>query len=156
MRYTTEIAEKHRTSRHFDFGKKFGHFLKPVLPDPVCRLAAATCRFQIMGKNAHADNGVALRSENSPSWIGEGRWICTQIQTVGNRPSDSFKRNGPRSEWVTGHSFEAADDILGCFALTMQDVIDALGQVDEGQRIVIDLVDIYDLFKTQIDHLKCD
>ena len=152
IRYTTnltktEINDKRRPGRNFRIAEQVKTHLSTILPQEICEVAIATCRFSIMGRDAHNDNGQALRNmhrEASPPWICEGRWIHTRLQTYGYLPSTRFQRTGTteKSVWVVGDSFAAADSILECFGLTMRDVLEHYGNVDTTERKVIDLVDI--------------
>lgn len=103
-------------------------------------LALATCRFTIMGSDAHNYNGGPSRTQLwRPSC--QNRWCLTKLQTLGYLPSRNFRRNG-RSEWVESNCFAGADDILQFFNLNMNEVLAKFGNVQRNERKIIDLKDV--------------
>jgi len=100
--------------------------------------------FQIMGRDAHNDQGMALRSMSS-NWKwknGCGRWVHTATRSYGFLPRiGNWQRNGG-SEWAWADNFRAADEILGAFDLTMEDVIASDGPIEDGERRIYDLPSI--------------
>lgn len=143
----TEMTTNRRPSRYFDVAKQTKDHLRILLPHEACEAAIATCRFAIMGRDAHNDNGQALRNtdgDNHLLWIGQGRWIHTRLQTYGHLPSNHFRRTGTtdRSIWAISDCFAGADDILNCFGLNMHQVLDHYGNVASTERKVIDLVNV--------------
>jgi len=93
-----------------------------------------------MGKDAHNDNGQALRSAHSIRKFksGKGRWVHTRLDTKGTIPTTNF-RGRPRGRFVWADSFDGANDILECFGLEIGQVLDHFGNVDDLERMIFDL-----------------
>jgi len=135
---STALLARSRPRRHWDFGEQHADLMRSVFPgtsQDVRRKAAATCRICVMGKDAVTHNGSASRR-------GSGRWVYTRMQTEGHRPNTIRWSVQKRIGWVEGNSFDAADDVLGCFGLSIEDVISHFGSIDENERFMVDLVDI--------------
>lgn len=130
-----------RSSRHFNFADTVGLRLEAVLPTVACRAAAATCRIKLMGWRKGNHNGESLRDTREKPFIGKGRWVHTSLQTFGHCPSARF-RSAPTGKWAYGDSFEAANDILDCFNISMLDIIDHYGDPGEDERMEWDLMEL--------------
>lgn len=152
MRFTTfhtqgsnkrEFKSKAVPGAALRMGEEVGFLLTDVkIPEADCPFAFASALIQVMGKDAHNDNGEALRSAGSVFW-GQGRWVHTQlfIPTLGIRPSIHFSRNANGSR-VWSDSFAGADVILDCFGLDMNKVLEHFGNVTPYERKVFDLATI--------------
>lgn len=138
---TEAMTATARPASHFDAGSKLAEMLT-VVPESCRATAIATCRFQVMGWQKGNHNGDAPRSYSDKPFRGEGRWVYTRLQSYGHLPSGRFSKCGPRSNWVKADSFAGADSILGCFGLTMDEVLQHFGNVTGDSRLQLDLVDI--------------
>lgn len=115
------------------------------IPATDCKWAFATCLIQVMGKDAHNDNGTALRSSGADlPYLGQQRWVHTELKVHSPKvvPSLDFQRSRQRGTRVWSDSFSGANAILGCFGLTMSDVIEHFGNVRETERKIFDLATI--------------
>lgn len=117
-----------RTSRHFEFGKKFGFMLADVLSATVCETAAATCRFTILGKDAQGNE-----------W---GNGFRTTMQTFGEKPKGVTNANFRGTNWVQLDSHESAAAILKCFDISIDDIYRQYGEPEKGKIVQLDLVDV--------------
>lgn len=97
--------------------------------------AFASCTIAIMGKDAHNDDGQALR--DTTNFRGAGRWIHTRM-LCGSQPSGNF-RKAPNGRLAWSESFAGANDVLLCFGLSMTDVLDHFGNVEDDERKIFDL-----------------
>lgn len=140
-RTKNKITNRWRKESDEKFGKIVGKYLNGILPACVSETAAMTCRFQIMGKNAHADNGDAQRCGQWRNHL-RNRWVHTRIQTFGHLPSERFQFVTKDKSWVKADSFEAADAILQCFGLNMELVLQHYGDPAEDERKILDLSQI--------------
>lgn len=133
-------------------GDEIGGLLSSInIPERDCSWAFATCRIEVMGKDAHNDLGEALRSKGSTYNRGQCRWVHTRLQvhTQGKRPSPEFQRRH-KGRFTWSDSFQGANDILGCFGLTMSDVLDHFGNVEPTERKVFDLTTIVETMAKEI------
>ena len=99
------------------------------LPLDCCETAAATCRFELRGLNA-----------NGNEW---GLGVVTNMTTQGNIPDQVGGIGQPavqvQRNVISLTDDDAADVILGCFGLSMDDVYKCFGQPIEGERINVKL-----------------
>lgn len=130
-----------RSIRHFNFADTVGLRLESVLPIVACSAAAATCRIKLMGWRRGNHQGGALRDSGEKPFMGKGRWVHTSLQTFGYCPSARF-RCAPTGKWAYGDSFEAANDILDCFDISMLDIIDHYGEPEPDERMEWDLMEL--------------
>lgn len=139
-------------ARCVEVGEDIGFLLTDCgIPAEDCAWSFATCRIEVMGKDAHNDNGEALRSNGSTFHYGQMRWVHTrlQIHTPGKTPSAAFqRRNNGRFAW--SDSFAGADAILDCFGLTMEQVLDHFGNVAPTERKIFDLTTIIEAMAAEI------
>lgn len=143
-----------RTAQDFAFGDRYGCMLRRILPDCECSGAAATCDIQIMGWQRGMHEGNSLRDYRDKPFRGKGRWVSTRMKTNGKLGQlQRFSMNGPKSRWVHADSFEGADEVLGCFGLTTQDLIDHYGPIEPDTRLILSLRQIVaDLCKNLNGH----
>ncbi len=145
MRITTDLRQsRSRTARHYSIADKTQDCLQNlVVPIHARSVAIATCRISIMGRDAHNDNGDA------PTRTGDfgknrrgfqGRWVNTRMQTHGEPVSSLDWRT--RGRFSVSDSFGGANDLLACFGLSINEVIDHYGNVGDSERKMLDLVDV--------------
>jgi len=133
---TTKQAKNHgkRTARHFDFGDHFGQLLRAILPLSYCSAAAATCRFELRGKHANRS------PENAHKGYGPAVYLSMQTDDaklfLGGHP---IQRTG-RFTMTTCE--DAANMILNCFGICVDDVRDHYGEPTEYESKHFDLVDV--------------
>lgn len=127
------MNQKHvRNSRHYSFGDNVGcRMLSDILPREVACIAATTCRFTIQGPESV---GVAHKN-----W---GQWIRTNMQTHGNIPRMRHAWQCRKDGWIGADSREAAELILDCFGLSVDDLFKHFGQPQIGKVYQVDLVDV--------------
>lgn len=119
-----------RKRGHWDWAKQWASLFHNILPEHVCEAALATCRITLRDKDSTAAGGA---------W---GFAVLTEMQTFGNEPRfvpGEIRRN---HHFVTLQSKDGADAILGCFDLTLDDLIDYFGLPEEGEKWTLDLYDI--------------
>ena len=119
-----------RKSRHWTWAKEWASLLDGMLPATVCEAALATCRITLRDKDAKAAGGA---------W---GFAVLTSMQTFGHEPTGIPTQIRNAHNWVTLQAAEAADIVLGCFGLTLQDVIDRFGMPGQGEKVEYDLCDV--------------
>lgn len=126
-----EFKSNWRKNAHYDFGKRHGHLLKDILPERICDGAAATCRFELRG----------LMSNGNAYGLG----FITRMQTFGYAPIGCGRVGQPcvqlHGSWIELTSDDAANIVLGCFGITMSDVLSNWAP-EPGQRICLDLAEI--------------
>ncbi len=115
------------TTAQAAFGSTSGHRLSDVgIPADRCDTAAATCHFDVMGWRKGNHDGDAPRNDEPHAM--SGRWVHTSLATYRAMPglNPGLWRSGTtdRAKYIHADNFEAADQILGCFGLTMEQVID--------------------------------
>lgn len=140
-------------SHCIEVGDEIGHLLAETgIPAPDCAWAFATCRIEVMGKDAHNDLGEALRSQGSTYKRGQCRWVHTRlhINTPGITPGCAFQRRGDNGRIVWSDSFAGADTILDCFGLTIAQVLEYFGNVEPTERKVFDLTTIIEAMASEI------
>ena len=135
-----------RTARHFNFGEKLGHLMALLMPMHTCVNAAATCKFEIIGSNAWKGR----ESGNRPGKTGQGRTFRTSMKTLGHQPTGNFGKMTQFSQWAVSNAVAGANDILGCFDITMQEAVDRFGNVDPTEIKRIDLVDIVESLRPDL------
>lgn len=119
-----------RTKRHFDFGEKYGHKLDFLLPKDRCSIAATTCRFEIRGPGKKNKSNIYI----------------TRLQTFGISPSDYWQSGKTeKSKWATSRKINGANEILQCFGLTMEQVLEHFGSPEDNEVKTLDLVDIVEM-----------
>lgn len=144
-RFTTDLREpssKWLPANLVKFGDAMGKHLRPIMPhasNGCLNRALASCVISVMGKDAHNDEGEALRSQGNPRG---GRWIHTRLVTEYDHIESSRFRKTPMGQTSYGESFDAADLILGCFGLTMEQVLDHFGGVADTERKIFDIFTI--------------
>lgn len=139
-------------ARCVEVGEEIGCLLTECgIPAADTAWAFATCRIEVMGKDAHNDNGEALRSKGSTFNYGQMRWVHTrlQIHTPGKVPTAAFQRRD-RGHFAWSDSFAGANAILDCFGLSMSDVLDHFGNVQPTERKVFDLTTIIEAMASEI------
>lgn len=147
------MPSPHRSIRHFNFADAVGSRLESVLPSVACSAAAATCRIQLMGWRKGNHNGNSVRDSGEKPFKGKGRWVHTSLQTFGHCPSARF-RSAPTSQWAYADSFEAANDILDCFNISMLDIIDHYGNPGEDERMEWDLMELVETLAPDLLEVK--
>ena len=146
MPVPSQIRKDHgkRQNRHFQFGDAYGHKLSELLPESVCSVAAATCRFYIIGAEAWPGRKTA-------QCPGEGRTFRTRMMTFGNVPSDNWKTGTTaRAKWAQTDSVAGSNDVLDCFGLQMWDVLEHFGNVEPTEIKEIDLLDVIEALRPEI------
>lgn len=140
------LINEYRRSDQFAFGEKVASRLL-LLFDEHSALAATTCRIQIMGRNAHNHNG---HSDRCGTWrpTRQNRWVHTRLQTFG-KIAPHFHHNG-RSDWIYSDRWDGADVILGCFDLTLTEVLATFGNVADRERKILDLDTIIKRMRPEI------
>jgi hypothetical protein len=131
-----------RTRRQFDFGEKFGYMLAEILPTEVANIAATTCRIEIRGK--HGNRSDANRHK------GFGEAVYVSLQTYGEEIkglNSAFKKTG---SFISTTSNEAADLILGCFGLSMDDVRAYFGTPGDYDSMFLDLTNVVELLAPEL------
>lgn len=145
--------ETQKPPRHcVEIGDMVGRQLEALgIPADDCAFAFATCQIQLMGRDAHNDEGTALRSEGSTFTYGQRRWCHTRmiVHTLNCLPSTAFQRK-PNGIHVWADSFDGANAILDCFGLSMTDVIEYFGNVEPTERKVFDLTTIVEQLAPEI------
>lgn len=128
------LINEYRRADQFAFGEKVAARLTLLFGEHSA-LAATTCRIQIMGRNAHNHNGHSDRCGN---WrpARQNRWVHTRLQTFGKTASH-FRCSG--SDWIYSDRWAGADEILGCFDLTLNEVLEAFDNVKDRERKILDL-----------------
>jgi len=124
-----------RPAQNFELAQEIKGIFKGFLPDHVLEAAIATCRFEFQGPES-----VGLQSKN---W---GEWIRTNIQTFGNIPN-GYGQVGPIScqrkhWWLSFDSRQIVEDILSYIDLTIDDVYEAFGKPELGEKYTVDLCEI--------------
>jgi len=114
---------------YWTFGDVVAGYFSDILPDSICATAAATCRFQLRGKFA-----------NGNIW---GLGVITMMMTYRHRPVGTGLPHQPAVQYQ--HNFiqltsdDAANVVLGCFGLTINDVMDKFGHPGEHESYWVDL-----------------
>lgn len=121
------------TKREQDIATRFTHHLKDLLPESDCLRALVTCQFTMQGALS-----VGVDAKN---W---GRWIRTRLFTNGVLPPIQHAWQKHQSGWIGGDSIEAANAILSCFGLTLDQVLDQYGEPHTSEKYSVKLVDILD------------
>jgi hypothetical protein len=117
-------------ARYYNWAEQWKSLFDDILPADVQEAAMATCRFTLQ-----APKSVGRNAKN---W---GRWIRMRMQTFGRKPQVNTAVQTLGSGWISTDSHEAANAILGCFGVTLDDVYDAYGKPEEGQKVEISLHD---------------
>ncbi len=123
-----------RSRRHFDFGDEFGYMLNEVLPAKVASVAAATCRIEIRGKHGNRSD------ENRHKGYGEAVYLS--LQTHGADIKGLCSASAKMGKFIRTTSNEAADLVLGCFGLTIDDVREQFGRPGDYESRWFDLSDV--------------
>lgn len=113
----------------WEWAKEWAELFESILPADVCETAMATCQFVIQGPES-----VGAKAKN---W---GKWIRTQMQTYGHLPCGVHAQI--KGNWISSDSHDAANVILGCMDLTMDDVYDAFVVPGEGEKFTVSLHDV--------------
>lgn len=119
-----------RRTGHWEWAKQWASLFDGILPVEVCEAAMATCRLSLRDKDSTAAGGA---------W---GFAVLTFMQTFGHEPGGIVTQIRKAHNWVTLQAAESADVILGCFGLTLADVIDHYGMPEEGEKIDLDLCEL--------------
>lgn len=129
---------RYRPQENYRLARKLTKHFNKIVPNAT--EAIASCRFQIMGKYAHDHNGPSLRQKNDYRSNCSNRWCKTEMQTFGQNPFRRFKNDC--NEWIRADSFDGANEILAHFGLTMDQVLNHFGNVNDYERKTLDLVEI--------------
>ena len=113
-------------TRQYRFGQEVKPFILSILPDHVAAIAAATCSFELQGKESIGNE-----------W---GLGVATKMQTFGMVPAGfseiSFSRCG---NWITAHNKAAARVVLSPFGLTLEEVLAFYGTPPDGEKYSLTL-----------------
>lgn len=154
MATATDLRSPARKTVNWGLARHLKNHLT-IFPPDVREVAFATCRIQVMGWDQGNHNGEAGRASRKDlkKGIQRGRWVYTRIQTYGKKPftnKERWRKQGDRTKWIDANSFDAANDVLACFGLSMTDVLEAYGDVERHDRIQLDLTDIVAKLKPQL------
>ena len=143
-----------RKTKQFQVGSVLSNRLT-IFPHNVREVAIATCRIQIMGwdQGNHKGNAGRATKHDIEHGIKRGRWVYTRLQTYGQKPTNNnarWSKSGANAKWIEGNSFDAANDILACFDLSIDDILDNYGDVGRHDRIILDLPDIIETLKPEL------
>lgn len=127
---------KWRSRKHFDFGDQVGQLLKAILPPDVCNVAAATCRFLFLGKDANGNE--------------YGRGVRTFMQTYRHRPDVGTNCVQFNSRWIELDSHDSANCVLKCFGITVKDIYETWGVPQDSESYVLDLKDIVETLRPEL------
>lgn len=120
-----------RSRRHWEWAETWASLFYGMLPKHVCNAAMATCRITLQGPQS-----VGQQAKN---W---GRWIRMRMQTFGHIPDGLRTAAQRQHHWIATDSHTAAEQILACFGLSLDDVFAHYGKPAEGEKMTIDLIDL--------------
>ena len=100
------------------------------VPYNVARELIATAHFQIQGRNSVGTKG---------NW---GLWIRTCLFTDGMPLNDGLTWQDNHWKWKSADSIEAANSILRCFDVSVDQVFDKYGMPANGEKYSKTLVEI--------------
>jgi len=121
-----------RPRRCFEFGSNQGNKMACILPSSF-EHAATTCVLTIQGPRAV---GTSVKTHN---W---GLGVRTRLLTNGEHPSRSYDWRDGKGGWITATSAEAAETLLQCFDLTVEDVLSHYGTPVTGETYTLHLADV--------------
>lgn len=109
-----------------------------------CETAFASCFIQVMGKEVHNHNGDSDRSGNGykPFPNSQCRWVQTTMRVLTDVVCPNHFSRRPKGQKIWSNSFSGADEVLGCFGLSVNAVLDHFGNVQCNERKVFDLATI--------------
>ena len=143
-------------TREAAFGAVSGYRLTNVHIDKAFDTAAATCRIQFMGWRKGNHNGQAPRNTRDKPFWGKGRWAHISLATYGQLPPQPERwRKGTtdRARYIHADNFQAVEQILGCYGITCQEVIDywTSGQdLGEDDQITLSLCEIVNTLRPEL------
>jgi len=126
-RQLRKIGEVAMSAREIAFGAVSGYHLSAVHIDRSMDTAAATCIVQFMGWRKGNHNGQSPRDTRDKPFRGRGRWAHISLATYGQLPPNPEgwrKGKTDRARYIHADNFYAVEQILGCFGITCQEVID--------------------------------
>jgi hypothetical protein len=114
--------------RDYDWAKEWKSLFEGILPAHVCETAMATCRLHLRGKDAHRKGAYAMAVHTEMKTYGETPIGVGACQTL--------------SQWIQLTSTDAANVILDCFGLTIEDVFAQLGKPTQTTEMKLNLSDV--------------
>lgn len=120
-----------RKERFWDWAEENASLFEGLLPKHVCNAAMATCRLTLQGPNSVG--------QGAKNW---GQWIRMRMQTFGHVPNGLAAAVQKAHHWISTDSHEAANVVLGCFGLSLDDVFSHYGIPEEGETYALDLCDL--------------
>lgn len=116
-----------RPRTYWEWAAENADKLAGLLPLHVCNAALATCRITLQGPKSVGEKGK--------NW---GRWIRMRMQTLGYRPG-GIETVQSAGMWQRTDSHDAANAVLACFGLSLDDVFAKYGEPGEGEKRILDL-----------------